>query len=78
MCSASAKGVFYERAFTGTLKKHLQIRLEWEGFSVCGWSYTCGRSLGGGVCSASVNRLSDQSSQTDGREHLKHDLISSS
>ncbi len=32
----------------------------------------------GGVCSASVNRLSDQSSQTDGREHLKHDLISSS
>ncbi len=63
-CSSSVKGVFYEREFTGILKKHLQIRLEWEGFSMGGWSYTCGRSLG--VCSASVKgvflreRLSSQ------------------
>ncbi len=48
-CSSSVKGVFYEREFTGTLKKHLQIRLEWEGFSVCGWSYACGRGLGAGI-----------------------------
>ncbi len=63
-----------ETEFTGTLKNLPGV----GGFSVWGWSYTCGRRFRGGVCSASVKRLSDQSSQTDGREHLKHDLISSS
>lgn len=74
----SRRVVFYEReressqmiqAYTGTLKKHLQI---W----VCVGGATHVGGFKGGVCSASVKRFSDQSSQTQTNVSISNEIWS--
>lgn len=53
------------QVLTGTLKRHLV----WEGFSVSGWGYTCGRGLWGG----SDSLIHHNKHRRPGESHTSHD-----